>query len=142
MAYVRERRRRAAITPESPRPPGDLSGIRVRDWDVGSAYFTFDRQDVLKLSIENECRHFRLETVRYYIDNKESIWESMKAEYSDGKGRENYIKNVITSVFHGSFIPVGDAKKRVFTWDIEGGPLHAMGRDFRTSRNLRFDVIR
>ena len=58
-------------------------GLGIRDWDVETAYFTFDPQVVEKLQIQIESPYFLLREVTLYIEEKETKWRSIR-ETGDG----------------------------------------------------------
>ena len=78
-------------------------GLGVRDWDVESAYFTFALQAVEKLEINFAHPNFQMATVRKYLGDRRSAWDSLNSEkktYSDSE-----CKYIFTSVFCGSSMP-------------------------------------
>ena len=54
------------------------TGISVRDWDIEMAYFTFAAQVADKLQPILSCPHFQMDTLRLYIRDRRSIWNSIK----------------------------------------------------------------
>ena len=73
-------------------------GMAVRDWDVAMAYFTFATQIVDKLGIQIASPHFNMDTLRLYIMDKRTIWNSIN---ENSNLSDDECKQLCNAVFNG-----------------------------------------
>ena len=78
------------------------TGLNVRDWDVEMAYFTFAVQVVDKLKPKLASRHFHMDTLRMYLRDRRSFWNSLRETNSSLADAD--CKRLFNAVFNGGAI--------------------------------------
>ena len=104
-------------------------GLDVRDWDVAMAYFTIDAPSVDNLRVQINSPYFSTDTLKLYIRDKRTIWESIK----EMRGLSNEeCKRLRNAVFNGSAI--GDRY-------VDSAYLRNIAREGRAMRWISFHMI-
>ena len=72
--------------------------LDVRAWDVEMAYLTIDAQVADKLRIQINIPYFSMETIKLYIKDNRTIWESTNEMRDVSNNERNRICNEVLNI--------------------------------------------